>query len=56
MRVEAEAVGKQACIYLMDVLRSPDVSLQEQIDAVGFLQDLQYDGEDPLQICFDGQK
>lgn len=56
MRVEAEAVGKQACIRLMDVLRSPDVSLQEQIDAVGYLQDLQYVGEEPLQACFDSQK
>lgn len=56
VRVEAEAVGKQACIRLFETLRSADVSLQEQVDAVGFLQDLQYEGEEPLQACFDGQK
>lgn len=56
VRVEAEAVGQQACTRLMEVLRSADVSLQEQIDAVGYLQDLQYDGDEPLQACFDGQK
>ena len=56
VRVEADAVGQQACLRLMEVLRSPDSSLQEQIDAVGYLQDLQYVGEEPLQACFDGQK
>lgn len=56
MRIEAEAVGKRACERLMEVLRSPDVSLQEQIDAVGYLQDLRYSGEEPLQACFDSQK
>ncbi|CAM9962670.1 unnamed protein product [Scytosiphon promiscuus] len=56
VRVEAEAVGQQACIRLVEVLRSPDVSLEEQVDAVGFLQDLQYDGQEPLQSCFDYQK
>lgn len=56
VRVEAEAVGQQACIRLVEVLRSPDVSLEEQVDAVGYLQDLQYEGEEPLQACFDSQK
>ena len=54
--MEAEAVGQQACVRLVEVLRSPDVSLEEQVDAVGFLQDLQYDGEEPLHACFDSQK
>lgn len=54
--MEAEAVGQQACTRLVEVLRSPDVSLQEQVDAVGYLQDLQYEGEEPLQACFDSQK
>lgn len=54
--MEAEAVGKRACARLMEVLRSPDVTLQEQIDAVGYLQDLQHDGDEPLQACFDSQK
>lgn len=56
VRVEAEAVGKQACVRLLETLRSADVSLQEQVDAVGYLQDLQYEGEEPLQACFNGQK
>ncbi|CAM9387937.1 unnamed protein product, partial [Ectocarpus sp. 13 AM-2016] len=56
VRVEAEAVGQQACIRLVEILRSPDVSLEEQVDAVGHLQDLQYDGDEPLQACFDYQK
>lgn len=56
VRVEAEAVGKQACVRLVETLRSADVSLQEQVDAVGYLQDLQYEGEEPLQACFNGQK
>lgn len=54
--MEAEAVGKQACVRLVETLRSADVSLQEQVDAVGYLQDLQYEGEEPLQACFNGQK
>lgn len=49
-------MGKRACVRLMEVLRSPDVTLQEQIDAVGHLQDLQHDGDEPLQACFDSQK
>lgn len=53
--MEAEAVGRLACTRLVEVLRSPDVSLQEQVDAVGYLQDLQYDGEEPLQACIDSQ-
>lgn len=54
--MEAEAVGQQACIRLVEILRSPDVSLEEQVDAVGHLQDLKYEGQEPLQACFDSQK
>lgn len=54
--MEAEAVGQQACVRLLEILRSPDVSLEEQVDAVGHLQDLKYEGEEPLQACFDSQK
>lgn len=54
--MEADEVGKRACERLMEVLRSPDVSLQDQIDAVGYLQDLQHDGDEPLRACFDSQK
>ncbi|CAM9159942.1 unnamed protein product [Pylaiella littoralis] len=56
VRVEAGAVAQQACIRLVEILRSPDVSLEEQVDAVGYLQDLKYEGQEPLQACFDSQK
>ncbi|CAM9628712.1 unnamed protein product, partial [Discosporangium mesarthrocarpum] len=56
VRNEAEVVGKQACSRLMEVVRSPDISLEEQIEAIGHLQDLEYDGEGPLQACFDSQR
>ncbi|CAM9110838.1 unnamed protein product [Choristocarpus tenellus] len=56
VRIESKAVGKRACAQLMDILRSPSVSLDEQIDAIAYLQDLQHDGDEPLQACFNSQK
>ncbi|CAM9693922.1 unnamed protein product [Chrysoparadoxa australica] len=52
---EAELVSRQACDRLLEVLRSPDVSLEEQTTAMTRLQELRYNGEDPLAFCLDSQ-
>jgi hypothetical protein len=58
VREESTEVAKAACDKLLDMLRQPDASLEDQLAAVGFLVRLDHasgNPMEPLRVCLDSQ-
>ncbi|CAM9426341.1 unnamed protein product, partial [Phaeothamnion confervicola] len=56
VRTEAQVVARKACARLVETLRSADVPLAEQMQAMQRLGELDHAGEEPLGLCFGAQR